>query len=178
MSDGDRKSELTDDHRQILLIVLNFFRENRPWPTYRWLLSEQAFDLGRIQTNPAKQASLQQCVQPWAVADPLARPYLWDRRQSRGTVLVSLSFSLSSPPPKPRGGPERLGEATGQMGLDRADLAHAQDEPAPCRAGTHGRPLRGLMLVAALELIAVLEKVLGRSPARHRATLHRLAGLS
>ena len=37
MSDDDPQSELTDDQRQILLIVLNFYRENRTWPSYRWL---------------------------------------------------------------------------------------------------------------------------------------------
>ena len=37
MTDPDFQLELTDDQRQILLLVLNFFRENRSWPSYRWL---------------------------------------------------------------------------------------------------------------------------------------------
>lgn len=37
MTDPDFQPELTDDQRQILLIVLNFYRENQSWPKYRWL---------------------------------------------------------------------------------------------------------------------------------------------
>jgi predicted nucleotide-binding protein len=34
---AESQQELTDDQRQILLIVLNFYRENQSWPKYRWL---------------------------------------------------------------------------------------------------------------------------------------------
>lgn len=34
---ADSEPELTGDQRQILLIVINYFRANQSWPTYRWL---------------------------------------------------------------------------------------------------------------------------------------------
>ncbi len=34
---ADSEPELTSDQHQILLIVINYFRANHSWPTYRWL---------------------------------------------------------------------------------------------------------------------------------------------
>jgi predicted nucleotide-binding protein len=83
MNDRDLQSQLTDDQRQLLLLILNFFRENCSWPTYRWL-NQFSF----VQLN-LDIADVFAAISPGHV---LPEPVSWQSRPVTAETAVSLTL--------------------------------------------------------------------------------------
>lgn len=80
---ADSQQELTDDQRQILLIVLNFYRENRSWPSYRWL---NQFAFVQLELNFDEVFAT---IPPGHV---LPEPMSWQSRPVTADTAISLTL--------------------------------------------------------------------------------------